>query len=308
MVPHHTDTLALTAAVEHPGVARARRIAARFGLYVAAAAILLYTLAPFTWMIISSFQTEREIISVPPHWIPRESTLANYRNIFFEPPKGVFVPSSAKEMLPAIRNSIAVGFAVVTLNLLLAGPAAFALARFKLRFRDALVYTVLGSRIVPDIVLIIPFYLFMQTLALTDTLTSLIVSYVGITLPFTIFILVGYFETIPEDLAKAARVDGCNRLQALLRVILPLSGPALVAAAVFTFITCWNEFLFAFMLTQTEASKTVTVVLSNFTTDVTVDFALMNAAGVIAVVPPVVLALLFRRFVVSGLVTGAVKG
>jgi hypothetical protein len=110
------------------------------------------------------------------------------------------------------------------------------------------------------------------------------------------------------DGGNAARIDGCNRLQALLRVVLPLSGPALVAAAVFSFITCWNEFLFAFMLTQTEAAKTVTVVLSNFTTDVTVDFALMNAAGVIAVVPPVLLALLFRRFVVSGLVTGAVKG
>lgn len=268
----------------------------------------MYTLAPFTWMIVSSLQTEREIVSVPPHWIPHEPTLVNYRNILREPPAGVFVPSSAREMLPALRNSTVVALAVLVLVLLLGVPAAFAFARFKLRFRNGLIYLVLGSRIVPDIVLIIPFYLLFQHLALTDTLAALVVSYVGMTLPFTIFILAGYFETIPEELGKAARIDGCNRLQALLRVVLPLSGPALVTAGIFVFITCWNEFLFGFMLTQTEAAKTVTVVLSNFTTDVTVDFALMNAAGVIAMVPPVVLALLFRRFVVSGLVTGAVKG
>lgn len=281
---------------------------ARVGLYLAAALIVAYTLAPFSWMIISSLQTEREIASVPPHWIPHEPTLANYRNILLQPPPGVFVPSSAREMLPALRNSTVVALTVLVLDLLLGVPAAFAFARFKLRFRDGLIYLVLGSRIVPDIVLIIPFYLLFQSLALTDTLTALVVSYVGMTLPFTIFILAGYFETIPEELGKAARIDGCNRFQALLRVVLPLSGPALVTAGVFVFITCWNEFLFGFMLTQTAAAKTVTVVLSNFTTDVTVDFALMNAAGVIAMVPPVVLALLFRRFVVSGLVTGAVKG
>jgi multiple sugar transport system permease protein len=286
----------------------AARLASRIGPYAAAVAIAAYTLAPFTWMIISSAQTEREIVSVPPHWIPREPTLANYRNIFFEPPRGKFVPSSAREMLPAIRNSTLVALAVLAIDLVLAVPAAFAFARFKLRYRDALIYAVLGSRIIPDIVLIIPFFLVFQGLALTDTLTALTVSYVGMTLPFTVFVLAGYFETIPEEITKAARIDGCNRFQALLHVVLPLSGPALVAAGVFAFITCWNEFLFAFMLTQTEAAKTVTVVLSNFTTDVNVDFALMNAAGVIAVVPPVVLALAFRRFVVSGLTTGAVKG
>ena len=291
-----------------PGAARLRRLGARAGLYVAAVAIVVYALAPFIWLIVSSFQTEREIVSVPPHWIPRDPTVENFRNIFLEPPRGKFVPSSAKEMLPAIRNSTVIALAVLVLDLVLAVPAAFAFARFKLRFREPLMYMVLGSRIVPDIVLIIPFYLIFQRLALTDTLTALIVSYVGMTLPFTIFILAGYFETIPEELTKAARIDGCNRLQALVRVVLPLSGPALVTSGVFAFITCWNEFLFGFMLTQTEAAKTVTVVLANFTTDLNVDFALMNAAGVIAMVPPVVLALVFRRFVVSGLVTGAVKG
>jgi multiple sugar transport system permease protein len=287
---------------------RLRRLAGRGVLYAVAVLLTLYTVAPFAWMIVSAFQTEREVASVPPHWIPHEPTLGNFRNIFVGPPRGVFVPSSAQEMLPALRNSTVVGLAVLVLNLALGVPAAFALARFTLRFEQAIVYGLLGSRIVPDIVLIIPFYLILQSLELTDTLAGLVVSYVGLTLPFTIFILAGYFETIPDEIIKAARIDGCNRLQALGRVVLPLSGPALVAAAVFAFITCWNEFLFAFLLTQTAAAKTVTVVLSNFTTDVTVDFALMNAAGVIAVVPPVVLALLFRRFVVSGLVTGAVKG
>jgi len=285
-----------------------RRAAGRGALGLAALLVALYALAPFSWMIVSSVQTEREIVSVPPHWIPHEPTLANFRDILGTPPPGKFVPSSAREMLPALRNSTVVALVVLAVDLVLAAPAAFALARFSLRFERALVYTVLGSRIVPDIVLVIPFYLLFQTLNLTDTLTALVVSYVGMTLPFAIFILAGYFETIPEELTKAARADGCTRLQALGRVILPLSGPALVTAGVYVFITCWNEFLFAFMLTQTAAAKTATVVLANFTTDVTVDFALMNAAGVIAVVPPVALALLFRRFVVSGLVTGAVKG
>ncbi len=137
---------------------------------------------------------------------------------------------------------------------------------------------------------------------------SLIITYLAITVPFTVFILVSYFESLPDDLDKAARVDGCSRLQALLRVFLPLALPSLVAVVLFAFLTSWNEFLLALMFTQTPNSQTLPIVVASFTSDFTISFSFINAAGVVAIVPPVILAVLFQRYLVSGLTAGAVKG
>ncbi|HEY9162971.1 MAG TPA: ABC transporter permease subunit, partial [Magnetovibrio sp.] len=126
--------------------------------------------------------------------------------------------------------------------------------------------------------------------------------------PFTVFILVGYFESLPDELDKAARVDGCSRLGALTKVFLPLSVPSLVAVILFAFLTSWNEFLLALMFTQTTASQTLPIIVAGFTSDFTISFSFINAAGVVAVLPPVVVAIIFERYIVSGLTAGAVKG
>jgi len=130
----------------------------------------------------------------------------------------------------------------------------------------------------------------------------------AITVPFTVFILVSYFESLPDELDKAARVDGCSRFQTMTHVFVPLALPSLVAVVLFTFLTSWNEFLLALMFTQTSASRTMPIIIASFTSDFTISFSFINAAGVVAVIPPIVLALLFERYIVAGLTAGAVKG
>jgi multiple sugar transport system permease protein len=166
----------------------------------------------------------------------------------------------------------------------------------------------LATRVIPDIALVVPFFLFVQKLGLQDTLWSLIITYLAVTVPFSIFILTNYFESLPDELDKAARVDGCSRLQTLVLVFLPLALPSLVAVVLFTFLTSWNEFLLALMFTQTPKSQTLPIIVASFTSDFTISFSFINAAGVLAIIPPVILAVVFERYIVSGLTAGAVKG
>ena len=205
-------------------------------------------------------------------------------------------------------NSLVVAVAVVILNLLVSVPAAYALAKIRFIGRSSSIYFMLTTRVIPDIALVVPFFLFVQKLGLLDNLLSLIITYLAITVPFSTFILTGYFESLPDELDKAARVDGCSRFQALILVFLPLALPSLVAVVLFTFLTSWNEFLLALMFTQTLASQTMPIVVASFTSDFNISFSFINAAGVLAIIPPVIVAILFERYIVSGLTAGAVKG
>ena len=291
-------------------------------LFVSSMLFAVYVLAPIAWLVSSSFQSEAEITSVPPHWIPHQPTLENFTTIFTAKNKvvtyenrkegdtatGGFIPSTAKNLLPSMLNSLIVAVAVVILNLLVSVPAAYALAKIRFIGRSSSIYFMLTTRVIPDIALVVPFFLFVQKLGLLDNLLSLIITYLAITVPFSIFILTGYFESLPDDLDKAARVDGCSRFQTLLRVFLPLAMPSLVAVVLFTFLTSWNEFLLALMFTQTLASQTMPIVVASFTSDFNISFSFINAAGVLAIVPPVVVAIMFERYIVSGLTAGAVKG
>lgn len=291
-------------------------------LFIGSLLFALYVLAPVAWLVSSSFQSEREITSVPPHWVPHEPTIHNFDAIFNAKEKvvtyenrkqgdtatGGFIPSTAGNLLPGMRNSLIVAIAVVLLNLVVAVPAAYALAKIRFIGRTASIYFMLTTRVIPDIALVVPFFLFVQKLGLMDNLLSLIITYLAVTVPFSIFILTGYFESLPDELDKAARVDGCSRLQTLVLVYLPLALPSLVEVVLFTFLTSWNEFLLALMFTQTPASQTMPIVVASFTSDFNISFSFINAAGLLAIVPPVIIAVLFERYIVSGLTAGAVKG
>lgn len=291
-------------------------------LFIGSLLFSLYVLAPIAWLFSSSVQSEAEITSVPPHWIPEQPTLQNFRAIFTtqdekvtyesrrqgDTATGGFIPSTAGNLLPAMKNSFIVALAVVVLNLLVSVPAAYALAKIRFIGRTSSIYFMLSTRVIPDIALVVPFFLFVQKLGLMDNLLSLVITYLAITVPFSIFILTGYFESLPDELDKAARVDGCSRLQTLVLVFLPLALPSLVAVVLFTFLTSWNEFLLALMFTQTPASQTMPIVVASFTSDFNISFSFINAAGALAIVPPVLIAILFERYIVSGLTAGAVKG
>lgn len=291
-------------------------------LLTASLLFMIFVLAPIGWLLSSSFQSEAEITSRPPHWLPHQPTAQNFAAIFHSSDQAVtyenrkegdtasggFIPSTAKNLLPSMGNSFLIAFSVVVLNLLVSVPAAYAMAKIRFIGRNASIYLMLTSRVIPDIALVVPFFLLVQKLGLLDSKLSLIITYLAITVPFSVFILLGYFESLPDELDKAARVDGCTRFQTLTLVYLPLALPSLVAVVLFTFLTSWNEFLLALMFTQTTASQTMPVVIASFASDFNISFSFINAAAVVAVIPPVIIAIMFERYIVSGLTAGAVKG
>jgi multiple sugar transport system permease protein len=283
---------------------------------VFSALFVLYVAGPVAWLLSSSLQLESQITTVPPNWLPPAPSLHNFVAIFTAGDsadyanRGIagFLPSGAANLLPSLYNSLQVGLWVAVLNLLVSVTAAYAIAVIDFHGRRATLYTVLATRVIPDIALVVPLFLVIRNLGLINSLGALVVTYLAVTVPFTIFILISYFEGIPRDLYRACRIDGCGHWGALRHVYLPLSLPALVAALMFAFLTSWNEFLFALVLTQNVAAQTLPIIIAGFVMDFTTSFSFVNAAGVIAILPPVLLAVIFQRYIVAGLTAGAVKG
>jgi multiple sugar transport system permease protein len=277
-------------------------------LILGGALVAVYILAPFCWLLLSSFMHEQDALSVPPQWIPKNPTLSNYLS-FFDPSetRAVVGSRAIEQTLPGMLNSFIAAVGTALINLVLGTLAGYSLARFKFRGRGALLGIYLGSRMLPGIALIVPLYLTIKAYGLLDHLSALIATYVTFTLPFTIWLLKNYFQAIPRSLEEAALIDGCTWLQMVIKVLLPTALPGLIAAAMFAFMTAWNDYLFAVILTSTTASKTMPVVVAGFATDVTTDRTLMATSGVLAIIPPLALAFLFQRLIVQGLTSGAVK-
>jgi multiple sugar transport system permease protein len=277
-------------------------------LTLAGIAVGIYILAPFCWLLLTSFMHERDALTVPTQWIPRHPTLEHYE-MFFHPSgtSAIVGGRAAEEMLPGMLNSLLAALGTAVVNLVLGTLAGYSLARLRFRGQGALLGLYLGSRMVPGIALIVPLYLTLKNFGMLDHLSALVMTYVTFTLPFTIWLLKNYFQTIPRSLEEAAFMDGCSWLQMLIKVLLPVAMPGLVSAAMFAFMTAWNDYLFAVILTSTTASKTLPVVVAGFATDVTTQRTLMATGGVLAIIPPLALAFLFQRLIVQGLTSGAVK-
>ena len=184
----------------------------------------------------------------------------------------------------------------------------YSFARLNFRGSSTLLLVYLATRMVPALAIMVSLYLIFQTLGLLDTLLALILSYLTFTVPYSVWIMASYFRTIPRDLEDAARVDRCNWINMMVRVFLPVASPGLIACAMFAFMSSWGEFLYALLFTSTLNSKTMPIIIAGFVTDTTTSPTLMNAGGVLAVLPPLVLALIFQRLIVSGITAGAVKG
>jgi len=269
----------------------------------------LYLVLPFYWIVAMSLSYEPDVYTVPPHWIPSPATLDNY--VSFVDPTGAqaLVGSRAVAETPyALGNSMIVATATALLNLVLGVFAAYSFSRLRFRGSGVLLMVYLITRMVPGIAIIIPFYLLMRELDLLDTYWALILSYTSFALPVTIWVLKDFFRAVPRELEDAARVDRCGWFRTMWSVVLPISAPGLVAAAVFSFMTAWNEFMFALFLTSSTASKTMPVIAANFATDLNTQFTVMAASGVLAVLPPLVLVLIFQRLIVQGMAAGSVKG
>lgn len=288
-----------------------RRRLGRLAVYGLALLAAFYLAAPFYWLLASSFMYDAEAVSIPVHLVPEKPTLEHWRDYLVPRPpteRANIGAATARVYRRGIFNSLVVASWVTLANLVFGTLAAYSLVRLRLIGVSALMLFYLGSRSVPAVAILIPMFILVQEFGLLDTRLAVILAHITFTLPFTIWILRGYFQTVPIDLEEAARVDGCGRIQALVRVFLPVAVPGLVAAGIFSFMLSWVEFLFALLFTATDKSKTVTVMASAFTSDVDVSWTVIATGGVLAVLPPLLLVLIFQKYIIAGLVGGAVKG
>ncbi|MFZ5809050.1 MAG: carbohydrate ABC transporter permease [Chloroflexota bacterium] len=273
-------------------------------LAVFAIPVIVFIYAPVLWLLISSLSTRSELLSVPIHWIPQNPTLKNYIDILTP---GTATSEVASAFKITLRNSLFIATSVTLVSLVIGSFAAYALTRMRFPFRQPMLLGLLGTRMIPEVSLVIPLYILAARIKLLNTPYILIATYLSFALPFAIWLMATFFESIPFELEDAARIDGAGWFQILFRIILPISTPGLVSTALFVFLTAWDEFFYALIFTNTLAAKTVPVAIAEFSGRYVVDISAMMAGGVLAVLPPVLLALVFQRYIVSGLTAGAVK-
>lgn len=281
-----------------------RHLRQKLGLFLLTIPVYLFIFLPIAWLLISSLSTRAELLSVPIHWIPENPTLKNYIDILTP---GSATSEVARTFKITLRNSLVVATSVTVIALVIGSLAAYALVRINIPFRRQMMLGVIGTRMIPEVSLVIPLYIIATRMGLYNTLTVLIATYLCFALPFAIWMMGSFFETVPLELEDAALIDGASRLQTLYKVIMPISAPGLVSTAIFVFLTAWDEFFFALIFTSTVAAKTVPVAIAEFTGRYVVDVGGMMTGGVLAAIPPVILALIFQRYIVSGLTSGAVK-
>jgi multiple sugar transport system permease protein len=259
--------------------------------------MLVWTLVPFYWMIVTSVKKDREIYGFEATLIPRQPTLANYDRLFRTTP-----------FVKYLRNSTIISLGTTLASLVFGCLGAYALARLRFPGRGLIARGLVFTYLVPPSLLFIPLFAVMSALALVDTHHGLILAYLGFSVPFCTWLLMGYFRSVPLELEEAALVDGCTRLGSLVRVILPMSLPALAVVAFFSFTQSWNEFLYANVFVNSIEVRTITIGLTLFVVEDVFFWGPMMGAAFLSALPPLVLYLIFQRWVVKGLTLGAVKG
>ncbi len=251
---------------------------------------------PIVWSVLNSFKTDRDALAYPPRLF-FEPTLSAYRDVLF----------GSQSILPNLLSSmiIAVGTTIVTM--LMAVPAAYALARLRFRGKKFTGFYVLATQMLPPVGIIIPYYLILRNIGWIDTYQGIILIYLSFSLPFAIWLLVSYFEDIPYEMEEAAYLDGASRMRALWRIIIPQVRGGIAVTVVFVFLNAWNEFLFAVVLSGNTV-RPVTIAMFNFVSVEQTLWAKLAAVSVLAMLPVVVLGIVAQKHIVKGLTVGAVKG
>jgi multiple sugar transport system permease protein len=282
----------------------------RIVFYGFVALLVAWAVAPIYWVIVSSLSTRIELYAVPvKHWIPHEPTLQNYVDIFTTGPKyraGGFLPS-ATLLYSGVRNSLIVALASAGLLSAMASFAGYAFARLNFRGRTAIFFAMLLLVPLPIWVSLIALFQLMSNLGLVDSRVGLILLFVAYGSPLYVWLMQTYIRGTPRDIEEAALIDGASRFRALFTVVLPVALPGLMSVFLVAFLTVWNAFLVPLIFTNSEAAQPLTVVLSLFIGQYEVAWEQMSAAAVVTMVPPILMALFFQRYVVRGLSMGAVQ-
>jgi multiple sugar transport system permease protein len=274
-------------------------------LFLLTLPVLFFIFFPVLWLFSASLSNQVELFAIPPHWIPQHPTLQNYLDIIFP---NLATSSVPRTFAVALLNSLKIATAVTVISIVIGSLAAYALARVPFKFNRTIQLGVIATRMIPEVSLILPLFILASRLQLINKPSVLIITYMSFALPYAIWMMAAFFQSVPIDLEDAARIDGCSRLGILFRVVMPISGPGLVSTAMFTFLLAWDEFFYALIFTSTLAAKTVPVAIAEFVGRYAVNVNGMMAGGILAALPPVVLAFIFQRYIVSGMTSGAVKG
>jgi len=281
------------------------------GLYAIVIIAMFYLVAPVLWTIISSISLDRELLSKPPHFIPEEPTLDYYKALLNKNlAKEMHLTQIARRLPRGMLVSFIVSTSVTVLSLLFGTFAAYTFSRVETRFHKTLLTSILLVRMIPPFVLLVPLYILMKQFYLLNTLMSLVISYTAFILPYTVWILKAYFDSIPTDMEDSAMVDGANRMDIIFRIILPISFPGLVSAALLAFIFAWEIFILPLVLISDPALEPVSVTLAAFNIaedGLQLPYAVPAAAAAITSALPLVIVFAFQRYIVSGLTAGKAK-
>jgi multiple sugar transport system permease protein len=265
-------------------------------IWVLAVPVILISVGPFLWLLKTSLIPESEIFIRPLQYLPRSVTLENFVMLF-----------ERMNFFVYFKNSLVVAIGSTALGLLVSISSSYSFARFRFRGRKFLMAMFLVIPMFPSVLILIPIYDIMRSLGLLNSYASLVIAYSSFAIPFAIWMMTGYFAALPADMEEAARVDGCTRLTAFVRALLPVALPGISATALYIFIVSWNEYVFAALLAQGEGVRTLPVALQFFITEFTVNWGMLAAGGVIVSLPVILLFVFLQKQMISGLTAGAVK-
>ena len=273
------------------------RIISAILAYVVVIISLIFFILPMLWIIYTSFRTQASIFTGDVISPLPEYTLENYQTVL-----------SVTDFVTYFLNSFKIGSVVTLLSLFCSVIAAYSLSRFDIKGKNALIIGVFSTQMFPQVLLIIPMYLVIFNLFLLDTVIGVVLGQLVLVLPFQVWMLKGYFDNIPRDLDEAARIDGCNIAQRLLYVVLPVAAPGIMVAAFFSFVVSWGDFLIVSIISQSQRTATLTLVIQRLSSALLIRWGQVAAATVLTIVPTIILFSFVQSRLVAGLTAGAVKG
>jgi multiple sugar transport system permease protein len=270
--------------------------------YFFAVVLFLFTVSPLLWTFITSISIHKDIIAVPLKFIPRQATFQRYLDILTNPKNEI-----AHAFKIAMFNSTIVCASVTILSLVLGSLASYAFARLRFRFKAKIMYLILFTYMIPSVVVVMPLYMELSRLGMLNQKPTLVLLYLTMTLPYVIWVMQTYFGSLSKTYEESACMEGCNRFQVLWHIYLPMARPGIIATAILAFLVAWDEFFFALIFTSTLDAKTISVAIAEFSGKHYVDYEMIATGGIIAALPPVLIAILFQRYIVMGMTAGGIK-
>jgi multiple sugar transport system permease protein len=259
-----------------------------FTFYVPLVLIFCFIVLPFVWMILTSFKSYNEMFDAHLSYLPREWIVDNYVSLFTQ-----------TKFLLAARNSLTVAFTTVCINIVISSMASYGLTRYRFKSANAILKAILLIYMLPQVLFLTPLFILMKNLGILNSLISLVVSYCTFTVPFSVWLMVGFMNQFPMEIEEAARIDGCSKLKAFFHVGIPILRPGIAATCTYIFINSWNEYLYAVMFTN-GSTRTLTVEIASYIGQYAVEWCQLTAGGVMAALPVVIMFIFVQKNFISG--------